>query len=158
LAAGNFIPGKIAELALHASCRGHLECDLLTDRRFARIPESVLLDKNLSPRSILVYAVLSMHVFEGNIACLGQRRIAELAHIDRRRVRESLDSLAKFGHIATAITKLKLRAVYQLNSPIFGQFADHRLGGETGPVVGVRTGPRIDNRSKTRPLSLRRVK
>jgi hypothetical protein len=85
-----------------------------------------------------------MHAYGGNIVSIGQRRIAELAHVDRRSARRSLESLARRGHISTALTKLLRRSVFQLNSPVFVQEPGDQLGGEMRPVLGVVARPRID--------------
>lgn len=130
----------------------------VTERRFARIPESVLLDSELSPGDVKAYAVLSMHVYEGNICCIGQRRIAEMAGVNRRTLRRQLTSLAKRGHISTSIVHLKRRNVYQLNSPVFGQLAAVELGIGLRPDVGIVSRPRIDNRTSRTLDRIRRVK
>ncbi len=130
----------------------------MSDLQYSRIPTSVLYDKGLTPYDIKVYGVLSLHVYEGNICSIGQRRIAELSEMDRRDVRKHLDHLAVRGHIAASIFKLRGRHVYQLNSPVFGKFADGKVGGPERPQLGGPERPRIDTRLVSRPKSLRRVK
>src|SRR5262249_46716593 len=98
----------------------------------------------LSHVDVRVYGALSYHCIGGNIVTVGQRRIAELAHIDRRTVRRSLAKLAKRGHISVSVTKLLKRTVYQLNSAIFLQDQQPQLGGEERPILGVVERPRID--------------
>ena len=118
----------------------------MSTKRFSRIPEEVLLDKALTNGDIRLYAVLSMHVFEGNICCIGQRRLATLCNCDRRTIRERLTNLARSGHISTSTVKLQRRAVFQLNSTIFNRYADAQLGVDSRPVLGVVDRPRINNR------------
>jgi hypothetical protein len=130
----------------------------MSDYQYARVPKSVLYDQELTPHDIKAYSILSMHVFEGNICSIGQRRLSELANMDRRDIRKHLNNLAARGHIATSIFKLKGRHVYQLNSPIFGQFADGKVGGPERPQVGGPERPRIDPILRSRPRQLRRVK
>ncbi len=121
--------------------------------QYARIPVSVLLDPALTLADKHVFAIMSMHVFEGNIACVGQRRLAELAKMDRRSLRRSLTALAKQGHISISVVKLQRRAVYQLNSTIFTAHASAQLGVPERPQLGVVQRPRIDNRTNpTQPL------
>lgn len=112
--------------------------------RYARTPDSVLSDPELSHADVRVFGALSMHAFGGNIVSIGQRRLAEIARVDRRSVRRSLEALARQGHISTAITTLLKRSVYQLHSPIFLQDSVSASGVETRPIMGVETRPRID--------------
>src|SRR5262249_23700940 len=112
-------------------------------RRFARIPESVLCDPELSHVDGRVYGAASYHCIGGNNVTLRQRRIAELAHVDRRTARRSLTNLARHGHISVSVVKLLKRTVYQLNSPIFVEEKSPALGGEERPILGVVERPRI---------------
>jgi hypothetical protein len=91
----------------------------LTTSRFARIPQEVLSDQSLSLESKIVYAALAFYVFDGNIACTGQRALAQLTGINRRSIRRSLIALARAGHISISTVLSKGRHIYQLNSHIF---------------------------------------
>ncbi len=115
--------------------------------RFARLPEAVLCDPKLDNAAVRVYAILAMHVHQGNIVTVGQRRLAEISGMDRRTIRRSFDNLAKQGHISTAITKLGRRTIYQLNSAIFTDVQESS-GGGLRPLVGVVERPRIDIEEK----------
>lgn len=124
-----------------------------TAPRFARIPMEVLNDSELTHADRTVYAHLAASVFQGNIACVGQRLLAQLCHMDRRTLRERLDNIARRGHISRAIGRLSGRAVYQLNSPVFLQDCE-QVGVVSRPQVGVVSRPR----SRYRIQTLRRVK
>lgn len=112
--------------------------------RHVRIPTEVLTSAELSHTDVRVFGALAMHAIGGNIVTIGQRRLAELARVDRRTIRKSLKVLAKQGHISTAITKLLKRNVYCLHSPIYLPDSSAQLGGEERPMLGVEKRPRID--------------
>ena len=87
--------------------------------KFARVPENVLADTTLTHRDIRAYAAISLHAINKRIVHVGQRRLAELAQMDRRALRICLENLGKAGHISTSTHKLGRRGVYRLNSDIF---------------------------------------
>ena len=108
--------------------------------KFARIPANVATDPKLSSTDIRVYSILSLHALHTNIVFVGQRRLAELAHINRRTLRSSLNNLARGGHISRSIHTLGQRAVYLLKSDIFKS----KVGTESRPLVGTHSRPRIE--------------
>lgn len=116
-----------------------------SDIRFARLPEAVLLDPALKLEDLKVYAILALHVFSTNLVWIGQRRISELADMDRRNVRRSLVRLAQTGHISCAVSTLGKRNVLQLNSKIFGGNSEG-LGAQEHPLVGAPQHPRLYTR------------
>lgn len=64
--------------------------------------------------------MLAGAVHQGNVASIGQRRIAEKLHLNRETVGKALRELEARGHVKVA--KLgKQRNCYVLNSNIFGQ-------------------------------------
>lgn len=112
--------------------------------RFARVPESVFLDKRLTRNDLLVYSAIAAHCFRTNLYQFGQRRLSLYLSLSRRSIRRSLEKLARSGHISTAISKLGGRSVYQLNSPVF-LVTDERFtpqsGRYTAPTTGRPTAP-----------------
>ena len=97
--------------------------------RFARIPHEILTDPKLTPSDIRVYATLSLHAVKTNLVWVSQRKLALLAHMDRRTVRRSLSKLASRGYISSSIYHSKRRTIVQLNSPLF---IDERMSREFG--------------------------
>lgn len=93
------------------------------EKRFARIPLTVLQDGALSLSARCIYAILSVHVWQGTTAKIGQRRIADLLQIRQATVSAALKELAERGHIEVKSGKdgAKDRGLYCLLSPIFGQ-------------------------------------
>ncbi|MCP4899761.1 MAG: helix-turn-helix domain-containing protein [bacterium] len=87
--------------------------------RFSRVPIEILEDRTLNHSDLRVYAILSLHAIRTNLVWVGQRRIAELASMNRRHVRRSLEKLARAGHISVSIHRITRRHVFQLNSPVF---------------------------------------
>lgn len=102
---------------------------------YARIPLTVIADSQLSRLDIMVYAAISSPVFQGNVANIGSRRIAEIARTTQRMVLKSIRKLVDAGHLAIAESKGKgYRSMYILTSPVFGQ--------KQGKVNVVRSTPR----------------
>ena len=97
------------------------------EKRFARIPVTVLDDEQLTPTDKLVYARLALLCWGGNIALVSQRSLSKAAHMDRRNLKRSLDNLARRGHISRAVGRMSRKTVFQLNSPVFLADADQRL-------------------------------
>lgn len=88
---------------------------------FAMIPENVLTDPRLTHRDIRVYGMLAC-ARRGPFISIGERRMAERAHIARRGIRSSLQKLAEFGLLdVTAPDKRGGRARYRLTSELFGK-------------------------------------
>lgn len=88
--------------------------------RYSRIPDSVLLDCDLTPAARCVYAFLARHVFEGKVARLGQRLIARKLGLNRETVESAIRQLAKRDHLVV-VGDGKSRRMYVLSSDIFGQ-------------------------------------
>ena len=84
-----------------------------------RLPDSVLHDKGLSLAAKCVYAELAGTVHQGNVATLGQRRIASRIGIHQETVGKALKELAGRNHVVTAAFG-KQRHCYVLLSNVFG--------------------------------------
>lgn len=119
--------------------------------RFSRVPEDVLTSPNLCATDIRVYAAMSLHVYDGNVVAVGQRRLAKVACVDRRTLRRSLTNLARGGFICVAVKPLGRRSAFVLNSTVFGDSfrlrEDGELGGEKRPLVGGEKRPRLYTRT-----------
>lgn len=128
--------------------------------RFARTPENVLLDPFLSHLEVRIYGIMALHCIGTNILMMGQRKLAQLAHVDRRNLSRYLDKLAARGHISRAIGRISRRTVYQLNSSVFlstvkdeGRSIFSRMGVVDTPSVDVLDTPRfrIEKRRAGKP-------
>jgi predicted transcriptional regulator len=80
----------------------------------------VLLDKRVSASGRCVYALLAGTVFQGTVASVGQRRIAELLGFSKNTVNEAVKELATFGHVQVVKNGAQ-RYRYHLTSGLFGQ-------------------------------------
>jgi hypothetical protein len=89
--------------------------------KYARIPQRVLIDRNLKPRDVCVYGALSGSVWQGNVASMGKRAIAQFAHCAERLVTDSLKNLVRTGHLRKYPVQHGQRGVYELLSSVFGQ-------------------------------------
>lgn len=86
---------------------------------FNRLPNSVLLDKDLSLAARCVYAFVAGSVHQGTTAKVGQRLIAAKLGIHQETVRLALRELEENKHL-TIIGAGRERRVYHLHSNIFG--------------------------------------
>lgn len=87
--------------------------------RHSRLPDSILLDKRLSPEAITVYAGLSRHALKAGIVYIGQRRLAQLVNMSQMTVSRKLNELQTAGHIIVTVDKKGRRATYTLTSTVF---------------------------------------
>jgi len=88
--------------------------------KYARTPDSVLFDTDLSITARCVYGVLARHAFQGTTARIGQRRIANLLGVHVGTVNRSLHELEGHEHISIRGSG-KGRRIYHLHSLVFGQ-------------------------------------
>jgi hypothetical protein len=88
--------------------------------KYARIPDSVLFDADLSITAKCVYAVIARYVFQGNTAKLGQRLIAQKVSASKNTVNGAIRELSGRGFIAIT-GEGKARRIYTLSSKVFGQ-------------------------------------
>lgn len=92
-----------------------------SSRAFIRVPMVVFNDRSLGLVDLRVYLAIAIHARGGNIVSVGQRRLAEIAGVERRNLGRHLKKLAKQGHISTSFTALRMRSIFQLNSQVFGE-------------------------------------
>jgi hypothetical protein len=90
------------------------------EEKYARIPDSVLRDAELSPAARCVYGALARHVYQGSTLNIGQRRLAHFVGMNVGTVNRSLHALEERSHI-TIVGEGKVRRVYHLNSFVFGK-------------------------------------
>ena len=88
--------------------------------RYARLPHSVLHDATISVYAKAVYAELSSCVFQGNVASIGQRLIANRLGIAPGSANKAIAELVAAGHI-TASGIGKERKQYVLHSQLFAR-------------------------------------
>jgi hypothetical protein len=88
--------------------------------KYARTPESVLYDRELSASARCVYTLLSRWVFQGSTAKMGTRKIASDLGFSRTTVDAALVELAERKHL-TVHGEGKRRRMYHLTSNIFGR-------------------------------------
>jgi hypothetical protein len=94
----------------------------LLANKYSRVPTEVSQDRRLKHRDIRVYGALAASCWQGNVASVGKRRLANLAQCAPRLVIDSLARLVAAGHIAKTPDRLRgQRARYVLLSPVFGQ-------------------------------------
>jgi hypothetical protein len=67
--------------------------------KYARVPDSVLFDHELSLAARSVYGVLARHTFQGTTVNMGQRRIAKLLGTHTETVNLALHELEQRKHI-----------------------------------------------------------
>lgn len=106
-----------------------------TRPRFARLPEEVFDDPELTRADLRVYCRMASHCINTNIFQFGQRWLSQELGMDRRNVVRSLNKLASRGHISTAIGYFSGRRVYQINSQIFLATAERVASTLTPPLA-----------------------
>ena len=105
---------------------------------FCRIPDSVLLDQELTPAARCVFAYMAGRAHVGTVSTTGIRKIAKSLGFSRSTVEAALKQLIVQKHVTRAATG-KQRSSYNLTSEIFG--AVYREGrrmltkGESGGVM-----------------------
>lgn len=90
------------------------------NEHFSRIPDSVLLDKNLSCHAVRVYALLAGYTRNDGVATAGVRWIADKTAMNKSTVVDAIESLQTSGHISPALKSGKaVRGAYRLTSSLF---------------------------------------
>ena len=87
--------------------------------QYCKVPCSVIRDIGLSPYARLVYAELALNAWNGNVACIGQRLIAERLGISQKVVSKSIQELCKRKHVERRDNGKGHRAHTKLLSPIY---------------------------------------
>lgn len=85
-----------------------------------RTPANALLSQDLSDFAKVVFGIMSLKVFHGNISTMGMRKLAQLCRTSKSRVHRAIAELAAEGHIAPAPKNRGQRGCYVLTSPVFG--------------------------------------
>lgn len=83
------------------------------------VPCEVLADSRLSAGTVRVYAIISYYR-QGSHASIGQRKLAEVAGMDRRSLRKHLKTLSEAGHLVFN-TDRRERSIYKLTSDLFNK-------------------------------------
>lgn len=93
----------------------------LRDRlRYTRTPLTVLRDARLSLLARVVYGELAANVFQGSVANIGLRLVAERIGASKSSVARAVRELETAGHLVPTGEE-KRRTYYTLTSPVFGQ-------------------------------------
>lgn len=98
---------------------------------YGRVPASVCLDLSLSSDCLRVYTVMTLWVFQGNVAYIGMRQIGRLAKLSPATVMRRIQDLVKGGHIVVKKDENGKRSWYEFTSPVFGQ----KQAGVDGEVI-----------------------
>jgi len=88
--------------------------------KYARVPDTVLRDRALSPTARCIYAALSRYTYQGTTVSIGQRRIAGILGLHQETVGLGIRELEDRKHIVIK-GKGKARRIYHLQSSVFGQ-------------------------------------
>ena len=109
-----------------------------TTEPHARIPLSVWTDPKLHRADVHVYRVLAQAVWQGNVASIGMRRIAEESRMTLKNAHACIKRLVDCGHLRMSASERGRRSMYILTSPIFGQ-----KQGKVDEVVSAPSGKRL---------------
>lgn len=88
--------------------------------RYARIPWDLLTNAAIPSDAKIIYAVLAGHAFQGNVAYIGQRRIADLSGFSPSKVNRLMKILIP-AYIDVRLDGPGRRSFYVLKSSVFGQ-------------------------------------
>jgi DNA-binding transcriptional MocR family regulator len=94
---------------------------LTSGEKYGRTPDSVLSDERLSDFAKVTFAAISRGVWQGNVASVGTRRLAELLKTTQSRVARAVKELVARGCVENRRVKRGQRATYVITSPVFGQ-------------------------------------
>lgn len=109
-----------------------------TTEPHARIPLSVWTDPKLHRTDVHVYRVLAQAVWQGNVASVGMRRIAEESRMTLKNAHACIKRLVDRGHLQVSASERGRRAMYTLTSSVFGQ-----KQGKVDEVVSTPGGKRL---------------
>lgn len=86
-----------------------------------RTPADILLNPDIGDFEKVVYGILSLKTYQGNIATVGVRRLAVLTKRSKSKVHRAVKELIALGHVRQAPKIRGQRTRYMLTSPVFGQ-------------------------------------
>lgn len=89
-------------------------------RWHGRTPAAILLDPRLDSLAVRIFGVMSLHVWQGNIAYIGMRLLAQLVGASPATVSRRIQALKDCGYITSKPVNGK-RSFYELTSPVFGE-------------------------------------
>lgn len=124
--------------------QGETRIERNTLPRYARIPWDLLTNAKVSSDAKIVFAVLAGHAFQGNVAYIGQRRIAELSGFSPSKVNRLMKTIIP-SYIDVKLDGPGRRSFYVLKSPVFGQ----RQGKEDVIISSPSGGKRLASVRKT---------
>lgn len=87
--------------------------------KYGRTPDSVLYDKSITLADRAIYTALAREIFQGNTVRIGQRLLARKLGVSKTTINDSIQELARKGHIVIA-GEGKARRIYLLTSNRFG--------------------------------------
>lgn len=87
---------------------------------YGRLPVSIMRRVDLSTSAKLVFAAISAHVWQGDTAKVGQRRLASLTGLALSTVNSAIKELVDVKAIVP-MGEGQRRRMYVLLSPVFGQ-------------------------------------
>ncbi len=98
--------------------------------RYGRTPDSVLLDRSLSPVARCVFAFLARSAVKTCKVSLGQRLISDQLGFHLSTVNKAIGELITAKHVESTTTRNGGRTIYTLTSPLFGAGPVRASGGE----------------------------
>jgi DNA-binding MarR family transcriptional regulator len=87
------------------------------DAWFAKVPVQIAIDRRVKHREFRLYCVIAAHAFSGNVARVGQRRLATLLRISQTNVSRSINALIETGWLSRTPSPNGKRTEYILTSP-----------------------------------------
>lgn len=93
-----------------------------SERWYGRVPANVLFDKDISDGAKVLFGIMSLKVFQGNVTTVGVRHLATMTGKSKSVIHRLITELVTIGHVAPSPeTKRGQRGFYTLTSPVFAQ-------------------------------------
>ena len=122
---------------------------------YGKIPAQVLMDERLSANEKLMFATMALFPFQGNIAYIGLRLLAELSGCSPATAMRRVNKLLACGHLEIAKEReAGKRTFYMFTSPVFGQ---KQRDGEKVIGVGPSGQPRMVSAPKHRDAGFTKI-
>lgn len=121
------VPRRVGRFEVKPS---HPERDALRRKvapQFARVPIEVMRDKRLSERDLRVYFEVA-YASRGATVSVGVREIAKRSGLTRSAVGRSIRALCDLGHLRSGAGQSGKRAVYVIQSLVFGDIGYTKSG------------------------------